>query len=39
MRHHERPLNDGSEILLPLALSDGETLGAASVLKHAKSHK
>lgn len=29
MRMRERPLDDGTEILLPLSLSDGETLGPA----------
>lgn len=29
MRIRERPLDDGTEILLPLSLSDGETLGPA----------
>jgi len=33
MRIRERPLDDGAEILLPLSLSDGETLGLAPKLK------
>jgi DNA-binding LacI/PurR family transcriptional regulator len=36
MRRHERPLNDMTEIFMPLVLTDGETLGPAPVGRHRK---
>jgi len=39
MRRRERPLNDVSQILMPLNLTDGETLGPALVPANRKSRR
>ncbi|HKI70471.1 MAG TPA: substrate-binding domain-containing protein, partial [Verrucomicrobiae bacterium] len=39
MRRRQRPLNDVTETIMPLNLTDGETLGKAPITTRTKSHR